>query len=302
LIRDGRARADWVAALLHMHAEDEFSAGSYGSAKRDAVRLLRVSVPMRIVVEGSSEEVVDPLVTKIDRLVDLGALGHLPIGGHKTRGAGGGRWIKGEWQIDDVEQARTWSAQPDRRQPRAVKGTPRALALPEQPPVGGDERWVRIRSGRAEESEEFTLGQAVLMARSLHETTSGLTAWWCEPTIDLDLANAPASFGLVWPEGSDLQVDEVAFFYESGAWRAARTSTGTRWVLIEEVEPETPEAKKATIVEIPARLHESGRFQAAGTGSGLVHIREWRVNNEMLGYTVAPMAASEGTRTGGAIR
>ncbi len=32
LIRDARAEAGWAAAKLHMHAEDEFSAGWYGSA------------------------------------------------------------------------------------------------------------------------------------------------------------------------------------------------------------------------------------------------------------------------------
>src|SRR5690606_6374195 len=38
LIRDARAEGEWAAAKLHMHAEDEFSAGSYRNAKRDAVR------------------------------------------------------------------------------------------------------------------------------------------------------------------------------------------------------------------------------------------------------------------------
>ena len=72
-----------------MHAEDEFSAGSYGSAKRDAVRVLQGTFPVRIVVEGDTPEEVEPLVKLIDRQVALGALGHLPVGGHKTRGAAG---------------------------------------------------------------------------------------------------------------------------------------------------------------------------------------------------------------------
>ena len=50
LICDARALEGWAAARLHMHAEDEFSAGSYGSAKRDAVRMLRGVFPVRIVV------------------------------------------------------------------------------------------------------------------------------------------------------------------------------------------------------------------------------------------------------------
>ncbi len=55
LIRDARAEGEWAAAKLHMHAEDEFSAGSYGSAKRDAVRVLRGTFPVRIVVEGATQ-------------------------------------------------------------------------------------------------------------------------------------------------------------------------------------------------------------------------------------------------------
>src|SRR5690606_305253 len=53
LVRDARAEAEWAAAKLHMHAEDEFSAGSYGSAKRHAVRVLKGTFPVRIVVEGA---------------------------------------------------------------------------------------------------------------------------------------------------------------------------------------------------------------------------------------------------------
>ncbi len=109
LICDARALDDWAAARLHMHAEDEFSAGSYGSAKRDAVRVLKGTFPVRFVVEGAEGTVVDPLINDIDRLIALGALCHLPVGGHKTRGAGWGGWKAGKWQNDDVAKARNWS-------------------------------------------------------------------------------------------------------------------------------------------------------------------------------------------------
>ena len=109
LIRDGRAEEGWAAARLHMHAEDEFSAGSYGSAKRDAVRVLRGTFPVRIVVEGPDADSVGPLIEEIDRLVALGELGHLPIGGHKARGAGWGRWQAESWAVDDVVAARSWA-------------------------------------------------------------------------------------------------------------------------------------------------------------------------------------------------
>jgi CRISPR/Cas system CSM-associated protein Csm3 (group 7 of RAMP superfamily) len=92
LIRDARAEREWAAAKLHMHAEDEFSASTYGTSKRDAVRVLAGVFPVRVVVEGATPNEVEPLVALIDRQVALGALGHLPVGGHKTRGAGWGRW------------------------------------------------------------------------------------------------------------------------------------------------------------------------------------------------------------------
>ena len=110
LIRDARAEGEWSAAKLHMHAEDEFSAGSYGSAKRDAVRVLQGVFLVHIVVEGATTEEVEPLVKLIDRQVALGALGHLPIGGHKTRGAGSGHWQATKpWVNDDVTKARDWT-------------------------------------------------------------------------------------------------------------------------------------------------------------------------------------------------
>src|SRR5690606_22812047 len=109
LVRDARAEGEWAAAKLHMHAEDEFSAGSYGSAKRDAVRVLKGTFPVRIIVEGAGPSDVEPLVKLVDWQVALGALGHLPIGGHKTRGAGAGHWQAKPWSVDDVTKARSWS-------------------------------------------------------------------------------------------------------------------------------------------------------------------------------------------------
>jgi len=298
LIRDGRTGADWTAALLHMHAEDEFSAGSYGSAKRDAVHLLQARIPIRIVVEGPSADVVEPIVDEIDHLVALGALGHLPLGGNKTRGGGGGRWLKGDWQIDDVENLRpgpatavesTQSASPQDHDRRRDE-------LEESPPPPVEDVWVRVVSERVEQ-RSLTLGQAATMARSACDEASLFAAWWCEPTIDLDRTEPPATFGFQWPEQTaNLQVDEVVFFFEHAAWRAARISTGMRWVLIKEVDAGTPEAKMASVVEIPARFDRSGRFQTTHRQDGLVRIREWRVGKETLGYTAVPTLATRDTR------
>jgi len=288
LIRDGHAAGDWAAARLHMHAEDEFSAGSYGSAKRDAVRLLRATFPMRILVEGPDEDTIDPLVERLDGLVALGALGHLPVGGHKTRGAGWGRWTRGEWQVDDVKKLRTWEEPPEPERPDSPfdSGKRRIVDLPSNPPSDERDAWLCVDTGTTETSP-LTLGDAAAMAQQALGGARELTAWWCEPTIDLDLHEPPATFGSEWPESSPIGVDEVAFFFEGAVWRAARTCTGNRWVLIQEVDQGTPDAREATLVTVPARLHQSSRFRAATTGTGLVALRQWRVGDELLGYTLS---------------
>jgi CRISPR/Cas system CSM-associated protein Csm3 (group 7 of RAMP superfamily) len=280
LIRDARAEAGWAAAKLHMHAEDEFSAGSYGSAKRDAVRVLKAVFPIRIVVEGSTPDEVAPLVALIDREVALGALGHLPVGGHKTRGAGWGRWCAKSWRKDDVTKARTW--------------TPPAESAPASPPPARSksvfieaaaEACVRTRHG-ALDSTELTLGKAAQLAKAaLGEHP--LVAWWCDPTIDLALTSPPVTFGREWPQGDAIQVDEVAFYAERAVWRAARTADGARYVFIEEVASTDSGATQTSVVDTPARLHGFRRFSSVNTGPGSVLLREWHIGDEVLGFTIA---------------
>ena len=105
LIRDAPSKGEWYAARLHMHAEDELAGGSYGSAKRDAVRLLRGEFSARIVVEGPDDSTVDGLAAAVDKVIKLGGLGHLPVGGHKTRGAGWGVWVPGKWECVAIDPA-----------------------------------------------------------------------------------------------------------------------------------------------------------------------------------------------------
>ena len=277
LIRDARAEAGWAAAKLHMHAEDEFSAGSYGSAKRDAVRLLAGEFPVRVVIEGASPEEVDPLVQTIDRQVALGALGHLPLGGHKTRGAGSGRWTPRPWAVDDVTKARDWS-RPKEPEPR----THAKRSFIERPSAA--EAWVRTVHC-ALDSAALTLDETAQLAKAV--LGEGLIAWWCDPTIDLALTSAPATFGRAWPEDEKLHVDEVAFYAERAVWRAVRTSSGPRFVLIEEVGANEGGASQARVVHTPARLHGYQRFSSANTGHGNVLLREWHVGDEVLGFTLS---------------
>ncbi|QUV93977.1 RAMP superfamily CRISPR-associated protein [Chloracidobacterium aggregatum] len=282
LIRDARAEDGWAAARLHMHAEDEFSAGSYGTAKRDAVRLLRGTFPVRIVVEGATAEEVTPLIQLIDRQVALGALGHLPIGGHKTRGAGWGRWEKGGgWVNHDVTKTRDWT-------PPKESGEDTSQDIPSRHSMietsGPSDACVRTETG--EVTTPLTLGAAAKLAKAALGGRT-LVAWWCDPTIDLTLTAPPATFGRQWPpDDATLQVDEVAFYAERAVWRAVRTHDGARYVLIEEVASDENGAKQTRVIHTPARLHGFLRFSSANTGPGSVLLREWHVGDEILGFTL----------------
>lgn len=280
LIRDARAEGEWAAAKLHMHAEDEFSAGSYGSAKRDAVRVLQGTFPVRVVVEGATAEEVEPLVKLINRQVSLGALGHLPIGGHKTRGAGSGHWQAKPWVNDDVTKARDWTPPKEPEERTAISSHSKHDFIDR--PKDTD-AWVKTTNGTI--TEVLTLSEAAKLAKAA--LGEKLVAWWCDPTIDLDLHTPPATFGNAWPSDDDkLQVDEVAFYAERAVWRAVRTSNGPRFVLIEELMSKADGAKQTRVVHTPARLHGFQRFSSENTGQGNVLLREWHVGDEILGFTL----------------
>jgi CRISPR/Cas system CSM-associated protein Csm3 (group 7 of RAMP superfamily) len=282
LIRDARAEAGWAAAKLHMHAEDEFSAGSYGSAKRDAVRLLKGTFSVRIVVEGATPEKVEPLVALIDRQVALGALGHLPIGGHKTRGAGWGRWKANSWQIYDVKAERKWSP-PGQLPTNAEQSSGEVREFFEAPET--PDAHVRVQQG-ALGNGPLTLGEAAKLAKTQLDDKP-LVAWWCDPAIDLALTSAPVTFGSHWPTTENtLHVDEVAFYAEDAVWRACRTATGARWVFIEEVSSGESGARKVKVMVVPARLHGFQRFSAATNSRGKVLLRQWYLGEQLLAFTI----------------
>lgn len=290
LIRDGSAEGEWAAARLQMHAEDEFSAGSYGSAKRDAVRVLRGVFPIRIVVDGPDANTVEPLTAEIDHLIALGELGHLPVGGHKARGAGWGRWQTGPWIKDDVISRRSWTP-PDEATTNPPLPSPQdeqneGTAWTKWRDNGGEATHVRVTSGSLD-SQSSTLGEAAARAQAALGERS-LVAWWCEPTIDLARAMPPAVFGRQWPDDEDVRIDEVAFYADRAVWRAARIVAGARWVFIEEVAPDEADARLASVILTPARLHDSARFAAVRTGKGEVLLRQWHVENEILGFTLVP--------------
>ncbi len=289
LIRDAVAEAGWAAARLHMHAEDEFSAGSFGTAKRDAVRLLRGLFLVRIVVEGPEAAVVDPLVAEVDRLVALGGLGHLPLGGHKTRGAGWGRWQPRQWVVHDVKKAKSWTQPKEEQAPeaRSARAAGKEVGSAWAKWRGGAQEtvWVVVTTGSFQNSST-TLSKVAAEAKTRFGERHALVAWWCDPAIDLSLSKPPATFGRTWPESENFRVEEVAFFAKRAVWRAARTVVGVQWVFFEEVTGGSPEAQRATVMRTPARLHGSARFAAADTGRGPVLLREWHAEDGMLSFTI----------------
>jgi len=294
LVRDALPQGEWYAARLHMHAEDEFSAGSYGTAKRDTVRLLRGTLPVRIVVEGPEDATVEALVAKIDWMIALGELGHLPIGGHKTRGAGWCRWEPKGWVAENVIARRSWS--PPREaaekstssQSESESGTVERTRATTHQVSDPKPTYVCVEHGSLDMNVPPALKDLAGVARNKFDPKGHkLTCWWCDPAIDLTLEIPPATFGRQWPNDSNVKVDEVAFFSERAVWRAAFTATGFRWVFIEEVSQNAAGAQPAEVVCTPARLHDSRRFAAARTGGGRVLLREWGSGAESLGYTLA---------------
>jgi len=313
LISDAFAEGGWTAARLHMHAEDEFSAGSFESAKRDAMRLLSGEFRVRFLIEGRDAATVDPIVEAVERLVALGAIGHLPIGGHKTRGAGWGRWKKcGDWKVDDVPIDATLANQVSR-------GRPASAAAPQsnvsdarhriRPFLRSLRRWPHLlrRHPRAVQAarppnnvhvfrESGVLTDlprdltAALAAKVAKEKLVGsdLTAWWCEPAIDFSASTARPTFGRAWPgPGGDFPVDEIAFFTKTAAWRAARTAGEWRFTLVKEVDTAHEGNFEVQVIERSVELHaDTTRFSATATGQGSLTLRQWVAGQELIAFTL----------------
>jgi CRISPR/Cas system CSM-associated protein Csm3 (group 7 of RAMP superfamily) len=90
--------SDWEAALLHQHAENEFTGSVYGSGLYRRTVLTSALFDWRIVVEYQE----DPAMTRavgeaLATVLDLGKCRHLPIGGARWRGAG---WPG--WQVNEL--------------------------------------------------------------------------------------------------------------------------------------------------------------------------------------------------------
>ncbi len=310
LIRDARAEGDWVAANLHAHAEDEFSAGAYGTSKRTAVRILQASFPVQMVVEGSDAQHVDTLVAKIDKLIALGKCGHLPIGADKTRGAGWGIWKPADkWIAVDVQgKAAQTNPNENTKQLAPANSNKTSQARPTSPRCFGSDAksaYKRVQESRATAylvcdkkalgaTQSLTLGDAAKLARQALGIDA--VAWWCEPTLDLSVTRSPLTFGWGTPENANLLVDEVMFFAPKQCWHAAKTQSGWRSVHWHEVPDGTHGAIRVEVLTMPGVLHQDGtRFGQANLikGKRKIAVREWHNDEGRLGYTMTPFENKE---------
>lgn len=296
LIRDATAQGDWSAARLHMHAEDEFSAGSYGTAKRDAVRLLQGTFAVRFVIEGGEKSEVERKQKDLDRLIALGKIGHLPIGGHKTKGAGFGQWKPLGWQLVDVPKPKLTppvsradedkKAQPS---PPVSRTDEDKKAQPFPEPRASEKTWIQITAPATDKS--WPSGSAVLTLKDIcanlpSQVKDHLTAWWCEPAIDFSVSR-PQTFGRSLPIDSALRVEEAVFFAPAAVFRIARTKGRWKMVLLNECEQQSEGAKQVSVSEIPARLHgDTKRFAASLTKSEVLRVKEWRHQGQTEGFTL----------------
>jgi len=83
-------------ALIQHHAEDEFTAGVYGSSKFDRIFLTAGRFPVRLIIESCPAEGRAQIKKYLECLLPvlrLAAIGHLDLGGACFRGAG---WISWE--------------------------------------------------------------------------------------------------------------------------------------------------------------------------------------------------------------
>lgn len=316
LICDGHAKPDakgnrWLAARMHMHAEDEFSAGSYGSAKREAVRLLRATFQVRLVLEGPDPDAIKKDCAALDKLIALGELGHLPLGGYKTHGAGGGRWVCEAKQWSDqgssptdpslrslrTEQAAAelQTALPERKAKRKERKLP-TLTDPSAPP----QHSVQTTPLSLDHAIE-TLGEAVAVARQ--HLGAQLTCWWCEPKINLDHQVVDAAgksrfdpFGTTWNDfQADIPIDEAVFFAKEASVRFARTRHGMKALLLRVLNSDrgiqdqgatASDRVSATWRSFYAwRLDEKWRFPALAGKTGTFLFYEWRHGDAILGHT-----------------
>ena len=94
LVRDAylETGSKWTAAWMQHHAEDEFTGGVFGSSKFDRVALTEARLCWKMTIEAETREDCLARWKMLEPVLDLGAKGHLPLGGAQWRGLGWPRW------------------------------------------------------------------------------------------------------------------------------------------------------------------------------------------------------------------
>ena len=93
LISDAElADENWQAAWFHLHAEDEFVSGAYGSSKFDRLALINAKFKGRLVLETTNEILENDFQEFLHKLQELAEGGDIAIGGGQWRGHGWVRW------------------------------------------------------------------------------------------------------------------------------------------------------------------------------------------------------------------
>jgi len=104
------------------HAEDEFTAGVYGTSKFDRHVLAAGTLAFELLLEAEDSAELKAMASQLVPALEMARLGHLPVGGGKWRGAG---WVP--WRVEKLHWSRAGSRQV-REQP-VVGGQTIAAAL-----------------------------------------------------------------------------------------------------------------------------------------------------------------------------
>ena len=82
---------DWKAAWFQLHAEDEFTAGAYGSSKFDRLALVKAEFVGSLVLQARTDA-IDEFKPLLEIIKQLAEGGQVAIGGGQWRGHGGVSW------------------------------------------------------------------------------------------------------------------------------------------------------------------------------------------------------------------
>jgi CRISPR/Cas system CSM-associated protein Csm3 (group 7 of RAMP superfamily) len=106
LVRDAYLEegSQWRAAWLERHAEDEFSASTFESAKFDSVVLLAGTFGWKMVLEGPDKKTLEDQLTLLTPVLEAARSRHLPVGGLKWSGAGWAPWAVQSRKIGQAGQ------------------------------------------------------------------------------------------------------------------------------------------------------------------------------------------------------